>query len=508
MEAIVETRSGRVRGLEIEGAQVFRGIPYAEPPLASLRFAPPQPVKVWTGTRDATNFGPSAPQNEMMLAALPGFQVSGQSEDCLYLNVYSPRADAGRRPVMVWIHGGAFLIGSGSQSLYDGIPLALRGNVVVVTINYRLGALGFLRLDDLGASPLNATGNAGFLDQIAALRWVQENIAAFGGDPSQVTIFGESAGGMSVGTLLGTPAAKGLFQRAIAQSGAAHNVHDRESAARIATLFLQEVGLSRDQVGKLREIPVAKLLEAQVQTLLKGQNAASLLGFQPVVDGDALPAPPLEAVRAGLAGEVPLLLGTTRDEWKLFAVMDPKLRELDYAGVVKRLEARLDAGKGRNSSQAQRMVDAYLREGKEWTAADLFTAIETDRLFRLPAVRLAEAQHAHCDQVYMYLLTWESPALDGKLGACHAIDLPFVFGTLETPGMEGFAGKGPAAQRLMETMMDAWLAFARRGDPSHPGLGSWDRYTPERRATMSLGERCELVDAPGEALCRVWDGIL
>lgn len=503
--AIVETRSGRIEGTEEEGVQVFRGIPFARPPVGALRFAAPEREEPWTGVRKAHAFGFSAPQNPMLLP-LPGMDVGAMDEDCLYLNVYTPDADGERRPVLVWIHGGGFVIGSGSQSIYDGGPLARRGDAVVVTLNYRLGPLGFLYLADLCPGLEAAVGNAGIRDQVAGLEWVRENIAAFGGDPANVTIFGESAGGMSVGTLLGTPSAAGLFRRAIPQSGAAHNVHTRETATEVARHFLENLGVAPEEASeKLRSIPPDKLLDTQQQTVLKLGASVGMLPFQPLVDDAFLPEPPLAAIEAGRASGVDLLLGTTRDEWKLFGFLDPGLAKLDEAGLVRRLARQLG-----DEAAAKRMVEIYRDAREANTPKDLFFAIETDRVFRIPAIRLAEAQRRHNDAVFMYLFSWESPMMGGALGACHAVELPFVFGQIGAEGAEQFIGTGPEVERLSEQLMDAWLAFARSGDPSHPGLlgGRWPAYEPTRRATFRLGRESICEDAPSDSEREAWQGLL
>ncbi|HSJ99198.1 MAG TPA: carboxylesterase family protein, partial [Myxococcota bacterium] len=398
-------------------------------------------------------------------------------------------------------HGGGFVIGSGSQAVYDGAPLVRRGDVVLVTINYRLGVLGFL---DLGEQGDIATPNAGILDQIAALRWVQEHVEAFGGDPGNVTIFGESAGGMSVGTLLGCPAARGLFSRAVAQSGACQGVHgDRESSAAITAAVLATLGLATPNVRRLREIPVEKLMAAQQQVSMQmlAMGGKHLLPFQPVVDGDALPRHPIEEVREGNAAGVSLLVGTTRDEWKLFGFLDPEVRRLDAARIAARLQQRLPHADG------EQLVAGYRasRPEADWTS--LWLAVETDRVFRIPAIRLAEAQAPH-GSVHAYWFTWESPGFGGLLGACHAIELPFVFGVLHLQGADQFVGTGPEAERLAERTMDAWLAFARTGDPAHAGLPAWPAYEPERRATLELGRSCRVHDDPQAAERVLWDGIL
>jgi para-nitrobenzyl esterase len=482
---------------------VFRGIPYAQPPLGALRFAAPRPPEPWSGTRDASAFGASAPQNPVALP-LPGLDVGATGEDCLVLNVWTPDTDAMRRPVLVWIHGGGFMIGSASQSLYDGAALAERGDVVVVTLNYRLGCLGFLYPARLGLE--GAVANAGLRDQVTALRWVRENIEAFGGDPANVTIFGESAGGMSVATLLGVPAARGLFRRAIAQSGAVHNVHDPEAAARVSAGFLDELGVSPgESSSRLRELPVARLLEAQREALAALDPPAGLLPFQPVVDGDFLPRPPLDAVRSGAVAGVSLLIGTTRDEYRLFAFVDPDAVQLDEAGLTGRLAPRL-AG-----ADAAGIVGRYREARRGLLPVDppaLYFAIETDRLFRIPAIRLAEAHSQHQRQTFMYRFDWRSPLANGALGACHAIDLPFVFGNHARGQTRTFAGDGPDAGLLAARTMDAWIAFARSGDPGHPGLPDWAAYETALRSTLIFDRECRLErDPEGDERC-LWDGLL
>jgi para-nitrobenzyl esterase len=500
----VETGLGRVAGLEADGVRVFRGIPYARPPVGERRFRAPEAPEPWTGVRDATRFGPSAPQPKLALAALPGMDVGEQSEDCLYLNVYAPSGASAqaRKPVMVWIHGGGFVLGSGSQAVYDARALARRGDVVVVTINYRVGCLGWMDLGDQGDL---AVENAGLLDQIAALRWVREHVERFGGDRENVTIFGESAGGMSVGTLMGCPAAQGLFHKAIPQSGSCQAVHaDRDGSAAVTAAMLSALGLSSPHVRHLREVPVEKLLAAQQQVSLRLMLAGGkhLLPFQPVVDGRVLPRHPLDQVAEGAARHVPLLVGTTLDEWKLFGFMDTELRQLDDVKLAARIQQRVAHADG------ARIAAGYRASRPQADGASLWIAIETDRVFRVPAIRLAEAQLRVNRDVFMYLYTWASPAFGGVLGACHAIELPFLFDVLDAPGAENFAGKGPEATRLSGWTMGAWAAFAHRGNPSHPGLGEWPRYDLSRRATMELGAQAGVLDDPAADERRLWDGAL
>jgi len=500
MAVIVETTLGKVAGESLGTHERFRGVPFAAPPVGELRFRAPRPAAPWTGVRETVRFGPSAPQNPSFL---PGMDAGEQSEDCLYLNVYTPRADGARRPVLFWIHGGGFTGGSGGQALYDGGRLAARGDVVVVTINYRLGALGYTHLPGVDA-------NLGQQDQIAALRFVRENIAAFGGDPSQVTIFGESAGGMAVSTLLAMPGARGLFRGAIAQSGAAHHVHSRESGERVARALLAELGLGADELGKLRELEIPTLLAAQARVLAENARAGGLLAFAPALDADTLPRHPLAAVADGAARDVALLVGANRDETKLFRMGVATASELDEAGLRKRVCASLRAH-GADESHAERLIASYrsARAGRASTEpGELLDALDSDRTFRVPAIRLAEAQARHQPRTYQYFFTWSSPARRGTLGACHALELPFVFGTLDAPTMDRFAGKGPEAEALSAQMMDAWIAFARGGEPGHAGLPGWPAYDTERRATLVFDRACALAHAPLDAERAAWDGVI
>jgi para-nitrobenzyl esterase len=403
--------------------------------------------------------------------------------------------------VLVWIHGGAFTIGSGSQALYDVRPLVRRGDAVVVTVNYRLGALGFLQLAELAGEEFAGAANAGLLDQVAALAWVRDNIAAFGGDPASVTIFGESAGGMSVGSLLGMPEARGLFRGAIAQSGAAHAANTAEAATGVARLLFEELNLAPGDGAGLRRAPVEAILAAQGRVSLRTQ-LDGLLAFRPVVDGRALPQPPIGAIRGGLSREVAVIAGYTRDEWKLFSFMDPQAGRLDEATLRARLELRAP---GRGAA----ILEAYRAQlGTQANFSDLFNAIERDRFFGIPAVRLGEAQEAAGGGAFLYLFSWEAALLGGGLGACHGIDVPFVMGSIGTPGGDRFAGSGPEAAALQERVMDAWLGFARLGDPGHAGLPEWPRYDSRRRLAMDLGRSCRTIRLPDDAILRAWDGVL
>jgi len=536
MDPIVETTHGKLEGSQ-RGAdranqadqayQAYRGIPFAMPPIGELRFRAPVLPEPWGGVRDATRFGPSAPQNKVDFDLVPGLDVGPQSEDCLYLNVLTPGADASRRPVMVWIHGGAFTSGSGSQQMYDFRPLVGRGDVVVVSLNYRLGAFGFLHLEELLGADYQGSGNAGMLDQVAALEWVRDNIERFGGDPENVTVFGESAGGMAVGTLLGLPAAQGLFARAIPQSGAAHAINSARDASAVATAFLEELacdkaspGAARGYQALLREASVEELLAAQARCISRFERAGNTRSFRPVVDGSVLPRPPLEAIQRGSARDVAVMVGCTRDECKLFGFQDPQLKELDEATLGERMEARVPGLDEAGKTLASSLVASYRRARKgrsdragssgaeSLSAREIFLALETDRLFRIPAIRLAEAQLRSGAPTYAYLVSYESPLLDGALGACHGIDMPFVLGAAGSKAAEMFAGSGPDVERLTLAMMHAWLAFARSGDPNHEALPLWTQYDEERRPTMVFDRESALEDDPLGAERRAWQGIL
>ncbi len=509
MPIAIETAAGRVAGTEEDGLRVFRGIPYARPPVGALRLRPPQAPEPWAGVRDASRPGPAAPQNAGLVSSMLGASSGEQSEDCLTLNVWAPPPGDRPRPVLVWIHGGGFTTGSGAVGVYDGARLARRGEVVVVTVNYRLGALGYLALPALEREEGGAFGNFGVLDQIAALTWVREHAAVFGGDPERITIFGESAGAMSIGALLGAPAAKGLFAGAILQSGAAQNVHDRESGLRVSELFAVELGVSPDDTAALRGAAVPAILAAQARALDAAGRGFGHLPFQPVVDGAAIPRSPLAAVRDGEAPAVPLLVGTNLEEYKLWGLADRKLAALDDAALLRRC-ARNVPGEGPDGrAHAERAVEVYraarAERGESTSPQELWLAIETDRWFRHPAMDLAAAHARHQPRTFAYLFTWPSPALEGRLGSCHALEIPFVFGSAGEPAVAAFVGDDPAAAPLSDRMQAAWIAFARGGDPAGPDLHDWPAYEGGRRATRILGAACAVEDAPRETERAFWD---
>ena len=498
--SVVETRSGRLDGVELAGAEVFRGIPFARPPTGELRFRAPQPAEPWAGVRPADRFGWAAPQHASVLPHRPLLDGGETSEDCLYLNVWTPRADAGRRPVLVWIHGGALILCSGSMPLFDGSALAKRGDVVVVTLNYRLGALGFLHLADVLGEDFASDANCGHLDQIAALEWVRDNIAAFGGDPSNVTVFGESAGAMSIAALLAMPRARPLFRRAILQSGAANLTQTREMASEVAKQFVEAAEIDVASAGKLREVPAEHILGIQARVQLERAAQRQLMTYQTVVDGSLLPRAPLESLADGEARDIPLLGGTTLEEWAFFASMDPTAATVDEAGLRERIARTLFASDDPEQSAGE-LVDFYAARRPGATPPELQTAIVSDLTFRAPLMRLLELQSAHQSSTYAYLFTWQKT----PFGAGHLMDVPFVFGSYADPGVASYVQGGPEVDALAARMQDAWLAFARADDPSHDTLPPWPGYDASRRATMLLGETCEVHDAPYEEEQRACD---
>ncbi|HEX7476304.1 MAG TPA: carboxylesterase/lipase family protein [Polyangiales bacterium] len=505
MASTAWTEQGKIEGEPASAhVSVFRGVPYAQPPVGHLRLRAPVKIGAWSGTRDARRFGPASPQDVGLMQDLGEL-----SEDCLYLNVWTPAADGAARPVMVWIHGGGFSVGSGGQELYDGAALAERGNLVVVTINYRLGALGFGFFNDLLGGSSDVASNNGMRDQIAALRWVRDNIGNFGGDPQNVTVFGESAGAMSIGSLLAAPEARGLFRRAIAQSGAAHHATTREQASRMAELVLHGVGASASHPERLWNASAAEIVAAQracwKETILRGPVGRRLpqgsMTLVPVQDDDFLPAP-FESVVAGSARGVDLMVGANLDEWNYFLfLVEPKKREIDEAALLKICNKRLEG-------RAAEAIDLYRSVlGPALPAWKIYCAIEGDRMFRIPALRLAEAQSGCHPNTFMYSFEWPSPLFGGEMGACHAIEIPFAFGTVEGPFGRAFSGGGPEAARLSRYTLDAWASFARTGDPSHERLGRWERFDRQRRTTMRLGATCIAEADPLRRLRPFWESV-
>ncbi|MGH9083654.1 MAG: carboxylesterase/lipase family protein, partial [Acidimicrobiales bacterium] len=503
-DGIVGLRAGRVRGHRDGAVWRFAGIPYARPPVGERRWRAPLPPEPWPGVRDARVPGTIAPQRP----PVPGMSVPGdpetQSEDCCYLEVWTPGLDGRQRPVMVWLHPGGFTGGTGSSTLSRGELLAGEHDVVVVTCNYRLGALGFLAHPALADGPGGPWGNWGLLDQVAVLQWVRDHIAGFGGDPGNVTVFGESAGAMSICALLAMPAARGLFHRAIVQSGPPYSF-DADRAAEVAVDLVAGLGLGLDAVdrARLEAVPAEDLVDAVGQLQDRPAGPGELpLPLQPVVDGVSLPVAPAPAIGAGRAASIPVLVGTTRDELAFFVLADRRQARLDERGLH-RLLARSAPG-----VPTGEVVAAYraVREarGEAVTPRDLWIGAGTDLVFRWPSLQLAAAQRHYGAPAFVYLFAWESPAFGGALGSCHALDIPFVFGSVRDPRVAQFSGGGPEAEVLSADMRAAWAAFARTGDPSHESLGHWPMWDARRQATMVLDRRREVRDGPRAEELAVW----
>lgn len=486
-KTIIETAYGKVKGEQVDGVYVWKGIPYAKPPLKSLRFRAPEKPESWTGIRDATQFGPVASQPATDVMKFLGNEVTNTSEDCLNLNIWTPGADDKGRPVMVWIHGGAFISGSGSSSSYDGVSFAQQGDVVVVTINYRLGIMGFLHLGEIGGEEYATSGNCGIHDQVAALQWIQENIAAFGGDPNRVTIFGESAGAMSIGVLLALPAAKGLFNQAILQSGAARNALSSAEAIKVANRLLASLNVKADELSKLEEIPVEKLIE--VSALLPQMS----LG--PVIDGVSLLEQPEKALANGAAKDIPILIGTNKDEYRLFTFFDPVWKDPD--GEV--LSSIFQRTFGENWPAISNSF------GTDKLSQTLYDDLMTMHVFTFPALKLAEYQAKQGAPVWMYRFNWQSPAYNGGLKACHAMEIPFVWNTINKPGTANLTGDSPDRQQVSDQMHQAWIAFARNDNPNTPEIPKWPDYDLNNRDTMTFNNENKVESDPSGELREMWE---
>jgi len=486
----VTTTAGAVRGRREEGLAVFRGVPYAQPPVGEARFAAPRPVRRWDGVREAFAFGPPPPQEPFGPDAGPADAVPA-GDDWLTVNVWTPEADtAARRPVMVWIYGGAYKFGSSDDPAYDAGRLSRDGDLVVVTLNYRVGIEGFARIE-------GAPANRGLLDQVAALEWVRENITGFGGDPDRVTVFGESAGAGSIAALMAMPRARGLFRRAIAQSVPGTFFSDA-LAADIAEVIAGELGL-RPTVADLSGVDPRKLTEAGAAVSARMREYAHRWGpvaltptpFSPVVDGEVLPTTPWEALASGAARDVELIVGHNRDEYRLFLLLGGLLGRVDE-GL-----ASMALGLFGPTPDAEQ---AYRAAFPDASAEYLFELVQSDWLFRMPTLHLAEAHAAGGGRAHLYELTWSAPANGGALGACHGLDVPLAFGT--------FGGLGamligpipsPETEALSARFRSAWTAFAATGDPG------WPAYDKEQRLTRLLDTTPTVAAYPEEASRRLWE---
>lgn len=484
---IAETTSGPVQGRLKDDSILFAGIPYAAPPTGELRFRAAMPHPGWEEVRSATKFGPAAPQ--VPTGGMTDAGPVNWNEDCLFINICTPALDNARRPVLFWIHGGGYRTGQGGIPWYAGNSFARNGDIVVVSINYRMGALGFTDLSRFGEE-YATSGVNGTLDQITALEWVRDNIANFGGDPDQVTIAGESAGGFSVSTLLGSPRAQGLFVRAIPQSGAAHHTLPPEAGNKVTDLFLEAMNATTMEALLAATPDDILAAQRQIDTDLQRGALSSSLGvpvspFYPVTGNAVLPNSPLDAIREGMGAKVDVLIGTNKDEATLFVMGD-----VDDDRLA-RDAARFGGGEA--------LLDAYRSALPDASPMDLSVAMSTDHMFRIPALRLAEARAEHDARTWMYLFAWESR--NKRLRSTHALEIPFAFNNLDKAGVDVFLGEGPMPQQVADDMHGAWIRFIREGDPG------WQRYTLDDRVNMRFDESSGVVSDPDAGRREAWEGL-
>ncbi len=488
----VETSHGRLRGRTSDGIHVFKGIPYGASTAGDNRFMPPRPAAPWSGTRDALEFGQVAPQptgNTTEYGRLIGWDKhpGGMGEDCLVLNVWTPGVDDGRkRAVMLSIHGGGFVSGSGSTPGYNGKPLAKLGDVVVVTVNHRLGALGYLHLGDLGPERFAHSGTAGMLDLVAALRWVQDNIARFGGDAERVMVFGQSGGGAKTSTLMAMPSAHGLFHRAAVQSGSALRLTPRDRATELARRLLTHLGLDAGRLNELQRVPYEEILGAQASIAAQQPMA----GFAPVVDGEAIPRHPFDPTAPEVSADVPLIIGSTLDD----AAMGGRF-DIDDAAILTSLRKRY-------GDDAERIVGMYRRHYPEASSFLLEARMRTDRRVRRAARTQAERKAALGKApAYLYLWKWPSPAMGGKFGAVHGVDVGMAFNNAR--GAMG--GDTDEARALALQFASAWVAFAKTGDPNTAEIPQWPAYDTTTRPTMIFDSEVTVKNDPLVELRTLWD---
>jgi len=489
--AAAPTTNGPVRGYVEDGIQTFKGLRYGAAPVGALRFLPPRRPDPWTEAADALGLGAPAiqmginpnPPNGRNAGVPDAPGEPAESEDCLFINVWTPAlGDGGKRPVMVWLHGGGFANGSGGAAMYDGAALARKGDVVVVTVNHRLNVFGYLHLPELAGPAYAQSGMAGMLDIVQVLEWVRDNIEAFGGDPGNVTLFGESGGGMKVSILMAMPAAKGLFHKAIVQSGPGLRGAEAKGAAAIARDVVAELGAEPFDLAALQAAPAEAIVAAAGRVQARMDEAMRLRVFSPVVDGVALPSDPFHPKAPAISADVPVLIGTNKDETTLFMLSDPKFGSLTEADLAKRAKAAAGA-------KAEALIAAFRKLHPHNSPTHLVSDITTAVGMWAGSITLAERKAEQGGAgAWMYRLTWETPVARGRLKSPHALEIPLVFDNVERA--RNFVGRGDEPQLVADQMSSAWIAFARTGDPG------WPRYDAARRATMAFDLESRVVDDP------------
>ncbi len=497
---IAATSAGRVRGIAVEDIKIFKGIPYGGTTAGKNRFMPPTKPTAWTGTRDALTWGPTAPQT--VGAGAGQSDGPGEAEDCLVLNVFTPALGDGRkRPVMVWLHGGGFSTGSASRPILDGSSLARTGDVVVVSINHRLNVFGFTYLGEALGSDFASSGAVGLLDIVAALRWVRDNIDRFGGDPNLVTIFGQSGGGRKVATLMSMPSARGLFHRAVIESGAVLRLTPPVDAIQYTSLLLAELGQKAGQLRELQSAPTSRLLQANaavIDTLT--ERAPGWTANSPTVDGNVVPSHPWDPAAPALSAAIPLLIGYARTEETLYDRPTPEKVALDEAGLKQRVAARLGI-------DPERVIETYRTAHPEATPWDLHILIATDHprgtYSRELAKRKADQRAA---SAFMYRFDWETPEGGGRMRSPHTIEVQFVFNNIKIGGT--LISNRPDAYLLADKVSAAWVAFARTGNPNTPGLPRWPAYSSGSRDTMLFKSESRVEQDPDRGPRLVMEQVL
>ena len=507
---ITETAAGKVRGTVIEGVQAFKSVPYGASTGGANRFLPPRTPEPWAGVRDATEYTSRAPQAGLRgptrpeLATLSGAtDTAAETEDCLTLNVWTP-ATTGARPVMVWLHGGAFSYGSANSDRQQGSRLCNRGDVVVVTVNHRLNIFAHLHLGEIWGPEYARSSNAGVLDLVAALEWVRDNISSFGGDPGNVTIFGESGGGGKVSTLMTMPAASGLFHKAIIQSGASVVLGTPGRASRLADIVLRNLGVGRDDLAKLQALPASQLLAAIAPATKELGPAERPLfdryPFGPVVDGDVLPRHPFGPDASPLSADIPLMIGDMRDEMTSFTATVDRIWFRQMTESEQR--DRIFAVAGRH---ADTVVETYRRLMPRANPTERFIAAATDSNFRIRSLAVAQRKAAQGKApVWMYSFEWRTPLFDGRLGAPHAMDVPFCFDTIDLTNTTDMSSD---AKNVSATMASTWIAFARTGNPNNAKIPHWPAYNAAERPTLLLDTKPSIQNDLRSEARQLWQSI-